>query len=158
MKRIAQLFTFALVMSATLSSFASSPKAPVIRFRKISRLTAPQEMPTRNIIDVLKKEIETRCSALSSSDSVEILSEKIVDVTPYGGRTIITGRIECPNSDLPCIPEQGYIVDQLQLRDLEISMVRKNGGQRYHIKAKTRWGFDLPVPMVDVALESRYCR
>jgi hypothetical protein len=152
------LFVACLTSTLAIGAFASKSEAAPIKLRKVSRLTAPQEPTTQHVIKQLKAAIETRCQALSKTDTVEILSEKVTNAFEYGGREVVVGKPGCEDQDLPCSAVPTKRVDTYTLRATEITLVRKSGGQRYHIKATTFWDLDLPMPQIDIQLESRFCK
>ncbi|RYZ77504.1 MAG: hypothetical protein EOP05_01600 [Proteobacteria bacterium] len=102
--------------------------------------------------------IENDCKALSTKDTLEVLGDKISDAFEYGGREVATGKAGCADLDLPCSAVPTKRVGTYTLRSHNLTLVRKNGGQRYYIKASTRWDLDLPQPQIDIQLDSRYCR
>lgn len=158
MKNLSYLFAATLASTLVVSALTSTSQAAPVSLRKVSRITAPQELPTQTLIKSLKAKIELDCKALSPKDTLEILSDKVVSAFEYGGGEVVTGKAACSDLDLPCSAVPTKRVNSYTLREHQITLVRKDGGQRYYIKASTRWDLDLPAPQIDIQLDSKYCR
>lgn len=158
MKNLNSFLVATFVSTLAVLAFTSTSQAAPVSLRKVSRITAPQEESTQHLIKTLKAKIENDCKALSTKDTLEVLGDKISDAFEYGGREVATGKAGCADLDLPCSAVPTKRVGTYTLRSHNLTLVRKNGGQRYYIKASTRWDLDLPQPQIDIQLDSRYCR
>ena len=140
--------------SAFLAVFSAQADTLPVKTWNLT-LKGAGESPTKSVINSLQAAVNTRCSSLTSADSVSVVWEYVLHEEFYGGQETALPNAECEN-DLPC-NTSGPTVGGYILRSSDIRLIRAGGGRSYEIQVTTWWDFDLPVPTPKIELQSSSC-